>query len=117
MPAYPDPFLDLPLPPPPRPAQYRIVAYLRAQVFLIARLSKDKRELIGLLNEQKIEIINYAVTRGIDVSAKLKSSGIEWVVEMPEHLQALKIKFVSKRIVGGSTPKSDEPSYWGRDVV
>ncbi|MCP5339318.1 MAG: restriction endonuclease subunit S [Sinobacteraceae bacterium] len=102
---------------PPRPEQDQIVAYLRAQDAHIARFIKAKRELIKLLTEQKLRIIDHAVTRGLDESVALKPSGIEWLGEVPEHWKALKLKFATKRIVGGSTPKSDESSYWDGGIV
>lgn len=82
---YPNQFLDIALLQPPRPEQDQIVAYLRAQDAHIARLIKAKRDLIGLLTEQKLRIIDHAVTRGLDASVELKSSGIEWLGDVPEH--------------------------------
>lgn len=114
---YPNQFLDIPLLQPPRAEQDQIVAYLRAQDAHIARFIKAKRELIKLLTEQKLRIIDHAVTRGLDPNVRLKPSGIEWLGEVPEHWEALKLKFATKRIVGGSTPKSDEPSYWDGGIV
>jgi type I restriction enzyme S subunit len=114
---YPNQFLDIALIQPPRTEQDQMVAYLRTQDVHIARLIKAKRELIGLLAEQKLRVIDHAVTRGLDASVKLKPSGIEWLGEVPRHWDARKLKFVTNRIVGGSTPKSDEPRYWEGDVV
>jgi len=82
---YPNQFLDIPLLQPPRREQDQIVAYLRAQDAHIARLIKAKRDLITLLTEQKLRIIDHAVTRGLDACVKLKPSGIEWQDHMPEH--------------------------------
>lgn len=82
---YPNQFLDIALLHPPRPEQDQIVAYLQAQEAHIARLIKAKRDLIGLLNEQKLRIIDHAVTRGLDRSVALKPSGIEWLGDVPEH--------------------------------
>lgn len=114
---YFDQFGQIPIPVPPRREQDQIVAYLRAQDAHIARFIKTKRDLIKLLTEQKLRIIDHAITRGLDASVALKPSGIEWLGEMPEHWKALKLKFATKRIVGGSTPKSDESSYWDGGIV
>lgn len=114
---YTDDFYDVSALTPPRAEQDQIVAYLRVQDAHIARFIKAKRELIKLLTEQKLRIIDRAVTRGLDASVALKPSGIEWVGEVPEHWRALKLKFATSRIVGGSTPKSDESSYWDGDIV
>jgi type I restriction enzyme S subunit len=92
---YFDQFGQIPIPVPPRPEQNQIVAYLLAQDAHIARFIKAKRELIKLLNEQKLRIIDQAVTRGLDASVALKPSGIEWLGEVPEHWDVPLIKHVA----------------------
>jgi len=92
---YPNQFLDIALIQPPRPEQDQIVAYLRAQDAHIARFIKTKRDLIKLLTEQKLRIIDHAVTRGLDASVALKPSGIEWLGEVPEHWEVALIKHVA----------------------
>lgn len=81
---YPNQFLDIPLIQPPRHEQDQIVTYLRAQDAHIARFIKAKRDLIALLTEQKLRIIDHSVTRGLNASARLKPSGIEWLGDIPE---------------------------------
>ncbi|WP_368644027.1 restriction endonuclease subunit S [Castellaniella ginsengisoli] len=89
---YPNQFLDITLIQPPRPEQDQIVAYLRAQDAHIARYIKAKRNLINLLTEQKLRIIDHAVTRGLDASVALKPSGIEWLGDVPEHWEVKPLK-------------------------
>ena len=88
---YPNQFLDIPLLQPPRPEQDQIVAYLRAQDAHIARFIKAKRDLIALLTEQRLRIIDQAVTSGLDASVQLKPSGVEWLGYVPEHWQTLHV--------------------------
>lgn len=80
---------------PPAIEQEKIAAYLRAQDARIARFIKTKRDLIGLLTEQKLRIIDHAVTRGLDASVKLKPSGIEWLDEVPEHWEVVLLKHIA----------------------
>lgn len=89
---YFDQFGQIPIPVPPRPEQDQIVAYLRAQDAHIARFIKTKRDLIKLLTEQKLRIIDHAVTCGLDSSVALKASGIEWLGEVPEHWEVKPLK-------------------------
>ncbi|NID16332.1 restriction endonuclease subunit S [Luteibacter yeojuensis] len=84
-------FKQMPSLVPPRPEQDQIVAYLRAQDAHIARFIKNKRDLIKLLTEQKLRIIDHAVTRGLDATVTLKPSGIEWLSEVPEHWEVVHI--------------------------
>ena len=79
---YFDQFGQIPIPVPPRPEQDQIVAYLRAQDAHIARFIQAKRELIKLLTEQKLRIIDHAITRGLNVEVALKPSGNQWLGEV-----------------------------------
>ena len=92
---YFDQFGQIPIPVPPRPEQDQIVAYLRAQDAHIARFIKAKRDLIKLLTEQKLRIIDHAVTRGLDEEVALRPSGIEWLGEVPEHWEVALIKHIT----------------------
>lgn len=92
---YWDEFKQMPSLVPPRAEQDQIVAYLQAQDVHIARLIKAKRDLIGLLTEQKLRIIDHAVTRGIDSSVALKPSGIDWLGDVPGHWDIALIKHVA----------------------
>ena len=89
---YTDDFYNVTALLPPRPEQDQIVAYLRVQDAHIARFIKAKRDLIKLLTEQKLRIIDHAVTRGLDASVRLKPSGIEWLGEVPEHWEVKPLK-------------------------
>ncbi|MBS3961567.1 MAG: restriction endonuclease subunit S [Sandarakinorhabdus sp.] len=92
---YTDDFYNVTALLPPPEEQVQIVAYLRAQDAHIARFIKTKRDLIKLLTEQKLRIIDHAVTRGLDASVALKPSGIEWLGEVPEHWEVALIKHVA----------------------
>ena len=92
---YWDEFKQMPSLVPARTEQDKIVAYLRAQDAHIARLIKAKRELISLLTEQKLRIIDHAVTRGLDASVALKPSGIEWLGDVPHHWEIALVKHVT----------------------
>jgi len=59
---YPNQFLDILLIQPPRPEQDQIVAYLRVQDAHIARFIKAKRDLIGLMREQRSVLAEQAIS-------------------------------------------------------
>lgn len=111
---YSDRFAALEIPLPPRPEQDQIVAYLRTQDAHIARFIKTKRDLIKLLTEQKLRIIDHAVTRGLDSSVALKASGIEWLGEVPEHWEVKPLKRwvrLNARTLGQKTSPDFEFRY------
>ncbi|WP_313253992.1 restriction endonuclease subunit S [Stenotrophomonas acidaminiphila] len=107
-------FKQMPSLVPPRPEQDQIVAYLRSQDAHIARFIKTKRDLIKLLTEQKLRIIDHAVTRGLDSSVALKASGIEWLGEVPEHWEVRPLKrwvLLNTRTLGQKTSPDFEFRY------
>lgn len=111
---YTDDFYNVSALLPPRAEQDQIVVYLRAQDAHIARFIKAKRELIGLLNEQKLQIIDRAVTRGLDASVKLKPSGIDWLGDIPAHWIVKPLKrwvTINARTLGEKTSPDFEFRY------
>ena len=93
---YPDKFLDIAFPCPPRGEQERMVAFLRAREAQVRRLIRNKRRLIGLLNEQKQAIINRAITRGLNPKAPMKPTGIDWMPDVPAHWEVKRLKYLTK---------------------
>lgn len=78
------------------PEQTAIANFLDYKTAKIDRFIFKKKQLIKLLNEQKAAIINDAVTKGLNPKAKMKSSGIEWLGEIPEHWEVRKLKGICK---------------------
>ncbi len=99
------------LPLPPLPEQWTIVRYLDHVDRRIRRYVDAKRKLITLLEEEKQAVINQAVTRGLDPNVRLKPSGAEWLGDVPEHWDVLRVGRFSK-IGNGSTPSRGNAAYW-----
>jgi hypothetical protein len=72
------------------------------------RFIRNKRRLIELLKEQKQNVINQAVTRGLDPKVKLKPSGVEWIGDIPEHweVRRLRIRFQNDRGRGNASQRA-----------
>lgn len=88
---------------PPLPEQHQIASYLDHQTALIDALISKKEALIEQLKLQRQAVINEAVTRGLDENVKLVDSGVEWLGEIPEGWEVVKLKYV----VEHSTLKGD----------
>ena len=58
----------------------------------IRRYVAAKRKLIALLEEERQAVVNRAVARGLDPSARLKPSGVEWLGDVPEHWEVRRLK-------------------------
>ena len=83
---------NIKLPIPPREEQDAIVRFLDAKCAKIDSLIKLKERQIALLNEKKQNIINQAVTRGLDPNAPMKDSGVDWIGEIPEGWEMKKVR-------------------------
>jgi type I restriction enzyme S subunit len=90
--------------PPEAEEQSAIAAYLDRKTAQIDKLIAKKRRLIELLKEERAAVINQAVTKGLDSSVKMKESGAEWIGEVPEEWDVLKLKFVAKIRYGLGQP-------------
>ncbi len=80
------------IPCPPLPEQFAIVRFLDHMDRRIRRYIRAKQKLIKLLEEQKQAIIHRAVTRGLDPNVRLKSSGVEWLGDVPAHWEVTRVK-------------------------
>lgn len=89
---YSDDFYDLRVVAPPKSEQTKIVGFIDACDRRVRRLIRNKRRLIGLLNEQKQAIINRAVTRGLNPDSPMKPTGIDWMPEVPAHWEVKPLK-------------------------
>jgi type I restriction enzyme S subunit len=83
-----------PIPVPTEEEQTQIARFLDWKTAQINKFIRNKRRLIELLKEQKQNVINQAVTRGLDPKVKFKPSGVEWIGDIPEHWEVMRIKFL-----------------------
>ena len=80
------------IPAPALTEQAAIVHYLDRVDRRIRHYVSAKRKLITLLEEERRAVVNQAVTRGLDSDVRLKSSGVEWLGDVPEHWELTRVK-------------------------
>ncbi len=120
-----------PLPP---PNEQRLIAhFIEAQTARVDTLVAKKCELIEKLNEKRTALISRTVTRGLppeaaratslDAKPRLKSSGVEWIGDIPKHWGTRRLRHISDGITVGvvvnpSSYVTDEgvPFLLGGDV-
>jgi type I restriction enzyme S subunit len=76
-------YLTIPLP--SLPEQHAIVTFLDNKCVKIDGAVKIKEDQIALLRERRQIIIQDAVTHGLNHSAPMKDSGIDWIGQIPAH--------------------------------
>ena len=97
-------FFDLYLPYPTINEQKNIYLFLDKKSIQIEDFIAKKLRFIALLKELKEAVINEAVTKGIDKTAPLKSSGIEFLGCIPVHWETRKLKFVTENKADKKSP-------------
>jgi len=105
---YPDKFLSMPVVCPPQEEQQTIARFLKAQDRLFRKFIRNKRRLIELLKVQKQNVINQAVTRGLDPNVRLKPSGVEWIGDIPEHWEARRLRTLAAVRASGVDKNTNE---------
>jgi type I restriction enzyme S subunit len=110
---YTDDFYDIRLPVPPAAEQAAIVRYLDHADVSIGRYIAAKRKLIALLDEHKHAIVRQAVTRGLDPARQSKSSGIDWLGDVPAHWGLRRLRFLAHISTGGrdTVDRRDDGQY------
>ena len=82
--------------------QQRIVTFLDEKTAKIDQLIEIENKQIEKLKEYKQAVITEAVTKGLDKSAPMKDSGVEWIGEIPENWGVKKAKFIADSFEKGS---------------
>ncbi len=73
--------------------QGAIAAYLDRETARIDGLIEKKQRQIELLKEKRTALISHTVTKGLDLDAPMKDSGIEWLGEVPEEWEVKRLKY------------------------
>lgn len=107
--------------------QLSLNKFLDQKTTQIDDLIAKKERLINLLEEERIAIINQAVTKGLpaeerlkaglDPNVPMKDSGVEWLGEIPEHWEVKKIGHVSKVVRGASPRPAGDPLLFNGDFL
>ena len=97
--------------------QTAIANYLDSTTAKIDEAIAQQQKMIDLLNERKQIIINNAVTKGLNPDAPMKDSGVDWIGEIPEHWEVMKLKHVTSKIGSGSTPRGGAEVYQDSGIM
>lgn len=92
-------------------SQKRIAALLDEKTARIDALIAKKQTLLERMAEKRQLIVAQAVTKGLNPTAPMKDTGINWVGQIPAHWEKGNIRrFASMKT--GHTPSRSMPEYW-----
>ena len=109
-----DAILNYYLPYPSLEEQNKIVECISKRTAKIDRLIEIENQQIEKLKEYKQAVITEAVTKGLDKSAPMKDSGVEWIGKIPEAWAMNRLKFIATcndDSLGEDTEENAEISY------
>ena len=108
---------NLPIPLPVIQQQRAIADYLDRETARLDNLIAQKRRILRLLADRRRALITRAVTRGLELNAPMKDSGVPWLGRIPAHWSAIRLRFLANRIEQGWSPPAENrgPSVaeWG----
>jgi type I restriction enzyme S subunit len=99
-------FKRMPVALPPPAEQAAIVRFVDWAGGRLERAIQAKKKVTALLNEQKQVIIHRAVTRGLDPSVPLRSSGAGWLGDIPQHWEVLRCGNLFTEVVDTGHPSA-----------
>lgn len=91
--------------------QEQIAAYLDDVTGKIDELVKEKQAQLDDIRAYRTSLITETVTRGLNPNAPLKDSGIDWLGEIPEHWEIVKLAWLAS-VQTGTTPSTSIEKYW-----
>ena len=91
--------------------QQHIARFLDEKTARIDALIEKKQAMLERLTEERQALITHAVTKGMSPNAPMKSSGFNWIGDVPKHWTIAPVKRVAK-LESGHTPDKKVDAYW-----
>ncbi|MTI13157.1 restriction endonuclease subunit S [Sansalvadorimonas verongulae] len=89
-----DKYSQLPVIHPPLSEISKITSFLDTKTTQIDQAITIKEQQIELLKERRQILIQNAVTRGLDLQAPMRDSGVEWIGDIPAHWEVKRLKYI-----------------------
>ncbi|EKM0378094.1 restriction endonuclease subunit S [Cronobacter turicensis] len=98
--------------------QVVVASFLDHETAKIDNLIEKQQQLIELLKEKCQAVISHAVTKGLNPDVPMKDSGVEWLGEVPQHWDVLRLKHLISSLESGcSVNAADIPAQQGEVAV
>lgn len=108
---YSDRFFNIKTIVPPLAEQQAIAGYLDKKTAEIDKQITALEQKSDAYQRLKRSLISEVVTRGLNPTAELKDSGIEWIGEIPAHWEVKRLKDIAEFYTGNSLNESEKEYY------
>lgn len=103
-------------PVPPIKTQRKIGVFLKNKCAEVDKLIDVQQAQIEKLKEYKQSVITEAVTKGLDLTAPMKDSGVEWIGKIPEDWETIRVKQLLNERIERSLTGQEEPLSMSQKV-
>lgn len=97
--------------------QTAIAHYLDTKLGEIDALIDKQQTLLEKLAEQRTAVITHAVTKGLNPTAPMKNSGVEWLGDVPAHWEVKRLKFSVRNISQKVESQTSDLRYFGLENI
>lgn len=95
--------------------QQKIADFLDKKTAQLDKVKSLLEEQIQKLKDYRASLIYETVTKGLDKTAHMKDSGIDWIGQVPEGWGVGKVKYFSQ-ISAGATPDRNNSLFWNGNI-
>lgn len=114
---YQNVFEEFSFPLPTLSEQKAIASFLDRECTKIDALITEQERLITLLQEKRLAVITHAVTKGLEPNVGMQDSGIEWIGEVPQTYQIIRLSLLFNIISSGTTPTTDNENFYDGNIA
>ena len=107
---------NISIPVPPLSIQHQIAAYLDQKCTQIDALITNQQKQIEKLKAYKQSLITETVTKGLNPDVPMKDSGVEWIGEIPENWEVIRVKNLLNERKERSLTGEEEPLSMSQKV-
>ena len=107
---------NISIPVPPLSIQHQIAAYLDQKCTQIDALIANQQKQIEKLKAYKQSLITETVTKGLNPDVPMKDSGVEWIGEIPEDWEVIRVKNLLNERKERSLTGEEEPLSMSQKV-
>ena len=90
--------------------QKLIVSFLDKKLNHIDTLIGKQKQLLEKLAEQRSAVITHAVTKGLNLNVLMKDSGVEWLGNIPEHWNLIRLRYLCRITTGNQDTQDRDPN-------
>ena len=96
--------------------QEQIIARIKRKIDLLDSVLDGKRRLLSLFEEERVGAITDVISGGAPLIGKFQDQDAKWADVIPKNWQLTKLKYLTRKIGSGVTPKGGATVYLEKGI-